>query len=118
MRSSRVVMAMESRLLRGMLCRAIGNAPGLQVVGEVTDAAALSSTVEATDARWVIVSIWPDDRLPEGLRSLLANHPALCLLGMAADGSQAKIRCAGCPEKILNSLSLDDLIATLHNQGS
>ena len=115
MQSSRVVMAIESRLLRGMLCRVIGNAPGLQVVGEVADPAALTSTVEATDARWVIVSIWPDGMLPEGLKRLLATHPAVCVLGMAADGSQAKIRCAGSPEKILNGLSLDELIAAVHN---
>jgi AmiR/NasT family two-component response regulator len=118
MRSSRVVMALESRLLRGILCRAIGNAPGLQVVGEVADIAALASTVEATDAGWVVVPMWPDDRLPEGLMHLVATHPAVCLLGMAADGSQAKIRCAGSPEKVLKGLSLDDLIATLHNQES
>jgi DNA-binding NarL/FixJ family response regulator len=118
MRSSRVVVAMESRLLRGMLCRAIGNAPGLQIVGEVADSAALLSTVHATDAGWVIVPMWPDGRLPEGLKSLLATHPAICLLGMADDGSQAKIRCAGCADRILDRLSLDDLIAALQYGGS
>jgi hypothetical protein len=113
MQSSQVVLANEPRLLRGMLKRVIAKAPGLQVVGEVTDPAKLSFLIQQTDARWVIVSLWPEGLLPGALESLLTEHSSVCIMGVAADGSQARIKRAKCPEEDLHNLSLSKLIAVL-----
>ena len=113
MQTSRVILANESRLLRAMLRRAISRAAGLQVVGEVTDPANLSTLLNQTEAQWVIVSIWPEGLLPGTVRSLLVNHSSLCILGMAPDGSQAKIVCGDFAQETRDGPSLDDLIAIL-----
>ena len=113
MQISRVILANESRLLRGMLRRAIGRTAGLQVVGEVTDPANLPDLLNQTVAQWVVVSIWPERLLPGTIRSLLASHSSLCILGMASDGSRAKIVCGDFVQEARDGLSLDDLVAIL-----
>ncbi len=113
MQTSRVILANESRLLRGMLRRAISKVAGLQVVGEVTDPVNLSALLNQTEAQWVIVSIWPGRLLPGMVRSLLVDHSSLCILGMAPDGSQSKIVCGDFAQETRDGLSLDDLIAIL-----
>jgi DNA-binding NarL/FixJ family response regulator len=116
MQTSRVILANKPRLLRGMLRRAIGRADGLQIVGEVADPAKLSALLNQTEAQWVIVSIWPDKLLPSTVRSLLASHSSLCILGIAADGSQAKIACGDFTQETRDELSLDELIAILNKR--
>jgi hypothetical protein len=96
-----------------MLRRVIARSPGLQVVGEVTDPVILSSLIQRTSAQWVIVSLWPEGLLPSTVESLLTEHSSVCILGIAADGSQARIKRAETPEENLRNLSLGELIAVL-----
>lgn len=117
MQTSRVVLANEPRLLREMLRRVMARIPGLQVVGEVTDPDMLPSLVNETEAQWVITSIWPEGTLPSAVQSLLAERSSVCILGMAANGSQAKIARTGSGEENRDGLSLHDLIAILRGGG-
>jgi hypothetical protein len=116
MQTSRVILANEPRLLRGMLQRVIARIPGLEVVGEAEDPTKLQSLINQTEAEWVITSIWPEGFLPSAVRSLV-EHSSLCILGLAANGSQAKIVCADSLEETREGLSLDDLIAILQRRG-
>jgi hypothetical protein len=116
MQTSRVILANEPRLLRGMLRRVLARTPGLKVVGEVTDLAKLSSLVRRCRAQWVVVSTGTEGRVPSAVQSLLVEGSSLCILGMAADGSQAKILRTGSPEETREGLSLDDLVATLQRK--
>ena len=116
MQTSRVILANESRLLRGMLRRTIGKTAGLRVVGEVNDPANLAALLNTTEAQWVIVSIWPNGLLPGVVRSLLGNNSSLCILGMASDGSRAKIVCGDLVQETRDGLSLDDLITILNRR--
>jgi hypothetical protein len=96
-----------------MLKRALARAPGLQVAGEVTDPAKLSSLIQQTNAQWVIVSLWSEGLVPGAIESLVTEHSSVCILGVAADGSQARIKRAESPEEELHNLSLGKLIAVL-----
>jgi hypothetical protein len=100
-----------------MLKRAFARAPSLQVVGEVTDPADLSSLIRETNARWVIVSLWPQGLVPGAFESVFTENSSVCFLGVAADGSQARIKRAEFPEEDLHNLSLGKLIAVL-SEGS
>jgi hypothetical protein len=115
MQPVQVILANEPRLLRGMLSRAINHTVGLEVVGEITDLAELLSTVAKSGARWVIVSLWPPDRVPSEVEAILDKNPSICVLGIAADSSQVRIRCAQSPENVLEGPSLDDLLWTLRH---
>lgn len=116
MDSCRVVLANQPRLLRGLLSRVLAKAPDVKVVSEELDLAKLSATVDRENADWVIVSLWRHGELPTPLERLLAEHPTTCLLGMAADGSQARVRCSTVGHTDLNGLSLEDLFATLRKK--
>jgi hypothetical protein len=96
-----------------MLKRVLARAPGLQVVGEVTDPAKLSSLIRETNAQWVIVSLWPEGLVPSAIESVVTENSSVRILGVAADGSQARIKRAESPEENLNNLSLGKLIAVL-----
>jgi hypothetical protein len=85
----------------------------LEVVGEATDPGKLQSLVNQTEVQWVIVSIWPEGLRPSMVESLLVERSSPCVLGMAANGSQAKIVCTGSAEETREGLSLDDLVAIL-----
>lgn len=75
-----------------MLQRTIQSIAGLQVVAEAEDLAELPALVEQTGAQWVIVSMSRAGKLPTGLESLLVQHPSLCILGVANDGSHAELK--------------------------
>jgi DNA-binding NarL/FixJ family response regulator len=118
MKMSHVILANEPRLLRGMLKRVLNRTPELKVVGEVTDQALIRSLVEETDVQWVIVPLWSERGAPHAIRDLLTEHPTVSVMGMAPDGSRAKIKRAGRPEQILPGLSLDELVNALCAQAA
>ena len=134
MQPSRIVLADGSRFLHEMLKRVIEKTPDLQVVSEIADLARLSSTIAETEAEWVIVSLPPDGKILETLESSLTAHPSVRVLALAADGSQVKMKWVEpresavavaadgsqikmdwveSREKILDDLSVDELIAIL-----
>lgn len=131
---SRVIMAVETRLLRQLLSRAIVRSPHLQVVATVDSSTNLASVVEQTDAEWVIISLLPDGQLPGRAWALLSAQPSVSVLAVmpdgsrvkmgwtepyekmvavAADGSPVKLRWTEIHEMFLNDLSLDELITIL-----
>jgi DNA-binding NarL/FixJ family response regulator len=138
MQPCKIIMVDGSRFLREMLKRVIAKTPGLQLVEEITDLANLSTAIEQTGAQWMVVSYPPDGKLPEAVESLLAAHPSIRVLALATDGSQAKMKWVEpresavavaadgsqvkmnwteSREKILDDVSLNELIAILHEDG-
>ena len=115
MEARRIILAGESRLLMEMLRRAISKSPELKVVAQVTDLASLPSAVEHTSAQWVIMSQQLEGKIPEVVSRLLAAHPSLLVLALAADGSQARLEWMESHEMILDQLSLNELVATLRS---
>ena len=116
MQPSRIILANGSRFLHEVLKRVIKKIPDLQVVGEITDLARLSSTITETEAEWVIVSLPPDGKMPELVDSALAAHSSVRFLAMATDGSQVRIKWLESREEALDNLSLDELFAVLHRR--
>ncbi len=105
-----VIVAAEPPLLRGMLSRVIGGVRGLRVRAELADLAGLEAVLEKTTANWVIVTLGPDGEMPEIVRPVLEKHPSISVLGVAPDGSGAKMQRAGGTVTIMAELSLDQLI--------
>jgi protease I len=88
---SRIILALETRLLREMFGRAISRSPFLEVVAHVRNGEELLSIVKREDADWVFVSLQVDGELPIAAESLLADQPSVSIIGLAADGSQVKL---------------------------
>jgi DNA-binding NarL/FixJ family response regulator len=111
MERQQIILANEPPLLRKLLRRVLDKAPGLQVVSEIADLAELEDAVEKTDPQWMVVSMWQQDRLPDAVKSILAKHPSINVMGMAANGSAIAVKRAACPERPVCDLSLGDLLA-------
>jgi hypothetical protein len=92
------------------LNRALHRAPGIKVVGEEIDLSRLPAAVEQNGAHWIVFSLPGDGRLPGSLQALLDDYPSLCLLAVAGDGTRAKIWCPSVGERILDTVSLDDIL--------
>lgn len=117
MQVRRVILANESRLLRGMLKHAIDKAPGLEVVGEIADVTMLPSAVERTHPHWAVVSLSPDGGVPEIADRVLSRDSSVSILAVTVDGSLAKVKRVARPEQILGRLSLEQLISILVQNG-
>lgn len=117
MEMHRVVLAHDSRLLRGMLRRVIDKAPGLEVVEEISDLGLLLSTVEKKHPQWAIVSLSRDGRVPEIADQVLDTCSSVSILAVTIDGTLAKIKRVACREQILDHLSLEKLILVLVENG-
>lgn len=113
MASHRILMANDSRFLREILKHAFEKAQGLSVVGEITDPDQLVSSVERTDADWVVVSLRLDGSMPASIETLLTKHSAVRILGVARDGSQVKMKWIEPREDDLHDPSISDLIGIL-----
>jgi hypothetical protein len=99
-----------------MLGRAIVRYDDLKVVAEITDLTRLPSAVQQTDPDWVVVSLARELKISSVVRSLLAAYPHVGILAVTEDGSQARATSPRYPEKVLDRLSLDDLIAILRRR--
>lgn len=117
MSEAEVILAIEPRLLREFLQRAIAKAPGLRVVAAPNGLRGLPALPETSQPRWLVVSLRADGRLPAPVDVLLSGQPALCVVGVADDGGLARIRRAGAPDIEMPRLSLPDLVAVLHSRG-
>jgi DNA-binding NarL/FixJ family response regulator len=109
----RIILANQPRLLRKMLQRAIDHAPGLRVVGEISEPGGLAALLDQTGADWVIISLKPNGKTPDAVDRLLADYPSLRILAVAADGSQAKLVWTASYVEPLGELSLDRLLTLL-----
>lgn len=114
----RLIMTMETRLMRDLLKHVFAKIPDLQVVGETTEKNLpnLSGLIKQTKPDWVLVTLLPNDKLPEGAHNLLRDHPSLAVFALAADGSHAKMKWENFKERILMDISLEELIWVLRDR--
>ena len=134
---SRVILAVETRLLREILSRAINRSPYVHIVGEAQDGMDLLSMVRRKGVEWVIMSLQPGSKLPKVAGMLLATQPSVSILGITPDGSRVRMgwkepreeTIAAGPdgrsielkwveprEAVLEDLTLDELIAILREK--
>ena len=118
MKSSRILFAKGPRLLWEMLKRVLDQEAGLLVINEVTDQDELAGKIEQTDADWALVSLLPNDGMPEIAESLLAARPSLGIVALSLDGGTIRIKRAAGEDEQLDDLTLDELITLLRKESS
>jgi DNA-binding NarL/FixJ family response regulator len=113
----KIVLVNDSRLLRGILKRAIQRDHGLQVVAEVDDLAKFSSVIRQADVDWIILALPPGKPIPTIVDQALREQPKLNLLVMATDGSRVRMRWIEAHETDLDEKNLQELLAILREKG-
>lgn len=111
--AKRIVLVDGSRLLRGMLKRAIERDPQLFVVAEVDKMEKFPSIIQHIDADWIFLTIPPENVIPEVVNHTLREHPELRLLVMSTDGSRVRMRWIETHETSLDQKNLKEIIAIL-----
>lgn len=116
MNERRIVLAIGSRLMRDMLKRILFKSDHIDVVREVTDQRELPSVLENTHPEWVILSLSFDNDVPAWVDNLIASHPSVRFMALAADGSKVKMKWLEVHEHELDEASLNDLIQILEGE--
>ncbi len=112
----RIILASDYRLVREMLKRAIDRVDGLMVVDEVDQLSEIGESLEKTPADWVVVSLPPDQGLPDYLEKLSIDYPELRFMAVASDGSQVILRWLEPHQAALNNSSLIELLSVLSSE--
>ncbi len=115
MEPQRIILVSVPRLLNEVLRRALSNATGLSIVGEVNDWSELPAAISRTDAHWIIVSHLPGTPTTQAVDTLLASHPGIRALNVASDSGHLTLRWLEPHERDLDEFSLEELIALLTN---
>jgi hypothetical protein len=115
MEQRRIILAHVPRFLREMLERAFAKDPGLHIVAEVADLSEVADALTLTGAQWVIVSLPPGSQLSSRAELLLAAHPSVRLVNVAADGSHVTMQWVESHEKTLDEFSMNELITLLRD---
>jgi chemotaxis response regulator CheB len=96
----RIILAMETRLLREMLRRAISKSPHMEVVREVSGGTDLPSMVKETKADWVLILLRSDGKLPLAAKRLLEEQPSVSIIALAPDGGEVRLAWANAHSKV------------------
>jgi hypothetical protein len=107
---SRIILAIETRLLREMLKRVICHSPEHKLVCEVTNGPDLSELVKRQDVQWIITSLSPQEDLSDSVDHLLAVLPRVSIMALAPDGSEVRVGWSEIHEEIINQADNRDPI--------
>lgn len=110
---TRVVLALDSRLLRDLLWIVLADEPGIEVVGSVVDPVDVLIVTGRTRAHVVILS-WPTPGSMPGICThLLAAFPQTHIIGVRADGLGQHSASQLSDAKEQDAISLVDLLAAI-----
>lgn len=102
-----------SRLLQDMLVRIFRKRSDFEIVGAARDLAGLELLLMSTATDWLVVSSMPDDDISDEIKALHIRYPAMRILVIAADGSEALVNWLEPREIHMERATLPELIALM-----
>jgi hypothetical protein len=112
----KIVLVNESRLLRGILKRAIERDAGLHIIAEVDSFAKFPSVIKRAKADWIILALPPGESVPEVVDKVLMEQTNMSLLIMATDGSRVRMRWIEMHESSLDENNLEEILTILREK--
>ncbi len=116
MKTRRIVLANESRLLRKMLKCVIDKSSSLEIVGETQQFSEIKRLAEKHNAHWVIVTLSSTGDIPDQINNLLIPDSAISILAISNKGEKAKIRWVDLHEETYIDWSLEEMLTLLHEK--
>jgi DNA-binding NarL/FixJ family response regulator len=116
MEEQKIILADGSRLLRGMLKRAIRKAQGVYIVDELETLDDIDEAINNSDPDWIILSLPHLSKTTQQIEHIITDHPDLRVIAVTYDGSQVQMKWMEKHEKFLNDLSLTELISILQGK--
>lgn len=106
----RILLANRPGLLREIFRHAFQRYPDVEIVGEINNSEEISNKIRESRVDWVLVPLHMDGTYPDYVNMILKKYPAVGILAISADGSQAKARCGENSRDDLGNLSLQQLM--------
>ncbi len=113
---SRVIFINSSRLVRELFHRVLRKAEHVQVIRDIVDHTDLPADIEGLEAEWLVISLAPEETIPDWVDAYLRAHPFMRFLAFSTDSNQVKMKWLEPREQDLKDLSLADLIHVLETE--
>lgn len=111
----RVLLALESPMLRDMLADLLGRHEGIEVVGHALEPLDLLVAVEKSQADVVLLTFPQFPTMPGICSHLFAEFPELVVLGVSPDGQYACTCRQEVRVKPLGGAGLDEVLAEIRS---
>jgi hypothetical protein len=86
-----ILLANQPRIFRELLHRALDTAQSSQLIVEVSDLKRLPKILDRVHARWLVITLDPEQQVPPPISDLIDQHPDVSVIGVSADGSRVGI---------------------------
>jgi DNA-binding NarL/FixJ family response regulator len=84
MRPIRVLVANRPKLMRELILSTLGDEPGIEIVGEVTEEADIAERVRQVSPDLLVIELDESSKRPQLCDVLLRNHPELRIIAVAS----------------------------------
>lgn len=109
----RIVLAIQSKLLREMLSRVFIKLKDFIIVQEIESPTLLAQILYESDIDWVLFSSKHNYQEPDWINDLTRRYPSVCFADIALDKSEVIFSWVNNPDTGVSDLSLKDFIAIL-----
>jgi hypothetical protein len=109
----RIILAIESRLIREMLNRILLKADHLDVVKQVAADENLPTVIREWDAEWIILTMSADNEPLDWIDSYIREHPFVRIMSVSSDGAWVNMKWLHKCERDIVNPSLRELMDVL-----
>lgn len=110
----RIIIADKNRLMREMLAKAISTDKNLKILKVLNSYNRIAEVINKEEVDWVIISLPKiSAELPVQIKDILVNHSHVGILVVSPDGSSMRVKWLEVEERVLDGISLDELIGFL-----
>jgi len=115
MKSRRIVLTHESRLMREMIKHIMSKSSNLEVVGEAHTIPELNKMLNEKEADWLIADLTPDGAISFKIQQLLLSNPDLSVLGITQKGDSVQMYQLHIHQEQYQNCSLEDMVNLLQD---
>jgi len=109
----KIVLAVQSKLLRDMLSRVFSKLKDFIIIQEIENTALLAKILDQKDIDWVLFSSMHLQGRLKKVTELIRSHPTVCFADIALDKNEVIFSVVNYPDSEVSDLSLEDFIAIL-----
>lgn len=112
----KIVLAVQTQLLREMLARVFARLEDFIVVNQLDNLEQLSTVIKKTEIDWVLISTIHDQTKQSWIDDFLQTHPTVCFVDIAVDRDDVTFNWLNNHDVSFSNLSLEEFISILEDR--
>lgn len=113
---SKIVLAVQSQLLREMLARVFARLEDFIVVNQLDNLEQLSTVIKKTETDWVLIFTTHDQTKQSWIDDFIQTHPTVCFVDIAVDRDDVTFNWLNNHDVSFSNLSLEEFISILEDR--